>query len=162
MSTREQGKIARVYVGADENESHGIPTCQLSIDFGGSAQGFGGLNLPGDHLQAFVRDLCTTFGVSSHKELEGLTCYALRSWPTCGSGPEIVGLEAVSGKRFLTRTWLRERFPERAWPTPLEEKRKAIMADIERKKRQLQEMPLEILELEQEMDLVAKDYLEWE
>lgn len=106
MSKRERGTIENVFFGT---EDHGILTCSVGIDFGGSFQYFGNIALDEKLGKDFVERLCSTFSVRDLRALNGLPVFALRCFG--GWNESIEGLEAESGQRFILTEWRRRHFP---------------------------------------------------
>jgi hypothetical protein len=118
---KELGKVESVVFG---REDHGILTCFVHLDFGGSRQGFGGYVLDtfcerrdrrvGSAAGTdFVLRLLDLFGVDRLDQIKGRVCYALRE----KAYGQIVGLETTpfeGGKRFLVEEWRAEWFPQGA------------------------------------------------
>lgn len=53
-------------------EDHGIMTIMLTLDFGGSMQGFGGYGLDGaEDLQRWIKELLRVVGVERWEDLKG-------------------------------------------------------------------------------------------
>ena len=48
-------------------EDHGIFTCFLNLDYGSSAQGFGGAALAGEWCSEYIRHILDTVGVHKWK-----------------------------------------------------------------------------------------------
>lgn len=55
------------------NEDHGIPTCFVYLDFGGSGQGFGGYDLRHYGLK-MINKIIETVGAKSWEDLPGKHC----------------------------------------------------------------------------------------
>lgn len=126
---RELGKIESAKV----SEDHGFLSVWTHINFGGSGQSFGGLALsePGKDrkiLDSYIWALCRTFCVKTLEELMDKECYALRSFRY----DSIVGLESMSGARFVHDTWRALTFPEQKKETPLDEKREDLEQEYTR------------------------------
>ena len=121
---KEAGRIDYVKAG---KEDHGILTVWAGIDFGGGAQGFGGLCLETKTSRAFLRELCETFDVSDHEALVGKKCHALRCFGT--NNDPIEGLEAPSGKRFTLTGFRKRHYPEHA-KSRLEEEKERLQREM--------------------------------
>lgn len=118
-----EAKLGRVEKADLFIEDHGLLTCFLMINFGGSVQGFGGLCLSTTdkadkhHRQRgtaqgldFVLRLLELFGVDRLSECAGRTVYALYAEPWRFNDP-IIGLrlpEFDSGREFLLDPWRKE------------------------------------------------------
>lgn len=55
-------------------EGHGIMTCFLNLNYGCSAQGFGGYSLGGAKGVEFLRKILETLEVETWEELKGVHC----------------------------------------------------------------------------------------
>lgn len=98
---RRIGKITKTMLGF---EDHGILTCNLTIDFGGSGQGAGGYALdnapeekfgervPSAACGEWVAGILRAVGVSQWEDLRGETIYVYRE----GRGGVIRGISALS------------------------------------------------------------------
>jgi hypothetical protein len=142
MSKREEGVVTSVFVG---KEDHGIETCYVMLNFGGSCQGFGGVALQTKKIQkSFVSDLCKAFGVKTHEDLVGKKCFALRCWETWNE--PIEGLEAEDGKRFTLTGWRKKMgFPS----DRLEAQKESLQAEIRCAARRIERCQQELATLEQ-------------
>lgn len=127
-------------------------TVWVYLDFDGSGQGFGGLALQDNKgRQAYISQLCATFGVSTLDQLAGKKCYALRSFS--GWGGTIEGLESVdTGTRFTFTNYRRSRGYDA--PSPLDEALKGVLSDVLRAQKVLREAEARVAELK-------ADYVEW-
>ena len=65
MPTEKNAIITSTCLG---REDHGIMTCWLNLDYGGSAQGFGGYAL---ERATFITKILDTLGVASWEKLPG-------------------------------------------------------------------------------------------
>lgn len=102
-------------------EDHGILTVYVTLEFGGSVQGFGGYCLDGYDAAKkrrvgtaagcdYLLRLLVLFGVDRLEKTVGKSVYALRDGR---SGP-ILGLqmpEFDGGKKFLISDWRAEWYP---------------------------------------------------
>lgn len=70
---------------------------------------FGGLNLPGDLLDAFIQEVCQTFGVSHIDALVGSPCIGYRCFPTVICDTKFEGLESINTGKRMTLTGFRQR-----------------------------------------------------
>ena len=109
---KQLGKVSGVRLGM---EDHGIFTCDITIDFGGTGQGFGGYRLDTYNKVTkkcegsaagldWIMRLMACFGVSNFDHIEGRTVYAIRK----EEYGNIVGLETPSfdpGTPFLIADW---------------------------------------------------------
>lgn len=68
METIKNAKIEGTTLGY---ESHGILTCNITLDYGGSCQGFGGYKLGGDYTTEVIEGILKAVGVESWEELAG-------------------------------------------------------------------------------------------
>lgn len=68
-TTTKNARITKVFVGFDD---HGIPTCMLSLDYGGTGQGFGGYDLRFVGHQMFLFELMKTLEVNDLSQLKNL------------------------------------------------------------------------------------------
>lgn len=71
----QQIKNARVHSTFLGKEDHGIPSFNVQLDYGGSAQGFGGFDLRHYGAKPIVRIL-EVLGVESWERLPGTPCRA--------------------------------------------------------------------------------------
>lgn len=116
------GKITSTQLGF---EDHGIMTCFLMFDFGGTGQGFGGYGLD-DYDKAeekrigvaagmdMVMGIINACGISNWEEIEGKTMYALYEDDKRRQQP-IIGIRALpfeQGGTFLIKEWQQKWFPE--------------------------------------------------
>lgn len=114
-------KIKRAFLGY---EDHGILTCMLDLDYGGSGQGAGGYGLDepikdedGKFLRRrgsaygmeYVARLMKACGVRSWDKMVGRTVYALSDW---GKVYAIKPLPTEKGEEFVFDS-LREEFFEK-------------------------------------------------
>jgi len=146
---RVRGRITAI---EGPHEDRGFTTTWVSLAFGCTIQGFGGLMLDAALADDYVRDLCVAFGVRGMDELVGKECDALYSF---GSFNEpIEGLESVdTGRRFLHNAWRKKHFPETE--STFEQERDRIKKTIACTKRRLAE--------EQErLARLADNYVDWE
>lgn len=127
-----QAKIERVFSGL---EDHGIHTVTIDLRGDGWGQTFGNVGM-NDAAEAddFLRSVATVFGVGIN-ELEGQECEVLRAFRR----GQIEGLRSIAtGRVFTLRAWRRKRgYPA---PTPLEEAYANHRLDIERARRQLENL----------------------
>lgn len=105
-------------------EDHGILTLFVSIDFGGSSQGFGGYSLDTWDKKLdrrvgtsagmdWILRLLAMFGVSRLEEITGRPVYALKK--SDGWNETIIGLltpDFDGGRSFIIEDWRRDWFPE--------------------------------------------------
>ena len=70
----KNAKITSTFLG---REDHGIPTCFVHLDYGSSAQGFGGYDLrfPSYGID-FITKILSTLEVASWEKLPGTYCRA--------------------------------------------------------------------------------------
>lgn len=114
METQELAKVTNVYFG---KEDHGILTLNITLDYGGACQGFGGYSLDEYDKQKekrvgtaagmdFVLRVLDCFGVSNLDQIVGKTVYAIRD--SSGYSAKIIGLRQppFDGKgEFLVSDW---------------------------------------------------------
>ena len=116
--TREPATVDYVRCG---EEDHGILTSTIGMKGQGWGQGFGGLALEPEHLEAWKADLCALFQVEDIDQIKGRNCFVLRSWASWGF--DIEGLE-VDGRRFTLTGFRRKLWPGKSWsPLGAEEER---------------------------------------
>lgn len=138
-------------------------TVQVGCDFGGSFQSFGGYMLgkhqkgdieAGKRMQnAWIHELCATFGVETVDDLVGQKCFVLRDFNL--HGEFIRGLESEeTGRRFLAREFIKKYFPGIEVSDPLEQRLKDMKRDIDRMKKRIQE-------IRSSMETVASKYVDW-
>jgi hypothetical protein len=133
MKLREKGKITNTFLG---KEDHGILTCSIGVDFGGSYQSFGSLCLDEKKLaDDFVADLCAAFDVKHLEDLKGKACVAHYCFD--GLNEPIEALEAPSGKRFVITNWRRKHFLNT--PDRLTSRKASIEREIVFLKRRIRE-----------------------
>ena len=72
MSEIKNAKIIHTHLGY---EDHGIPTCQIVLDYGGTQQGFGGYDLRRYGFE-MVQKILDTVGVDRWEKLVGQHCRA--------------------------------------------------------------------------------------
>jgi hypothetical protein len=100
-STREAATISHVFFGKEPDRGFrcAIITCEMECGTQGFVCG------AGKFLTKLRQAMLHTFDVANEEDLVGKKCYVLRSFP--GWNESIVGLEAPSGKRFLSYVWAR-------------------------------------------------------
>lgn len=69
--TKIEVKNARITSTMLGKEGHGIMSCYLSLNYGSSAQSFGGWALGGEWGMEFITRLMTTVGVEKWEDLTG-------------------------------------------------------------------------------------------
>lgn len=75
----ENAKIVKTFLGIDAD--HGIFTCVLTLDYGGSMQGFGTYDLSyEDYGINFLRSVLDVVGVESWEQLPGKIIRADKSY----------------------------------------------------------------------------------
>lgn len=72
MSEIKNAKIIQTHLGY---EDHGIPTCNLVLDYGGSQQAFGGYDLR-YHGFEMIQKILDVVGVDCWEKLSGTHCRA--------------------------------------------------------------------------------------
>lgn len=147
METREAATIVSATYGV---EDHGILTCSIGLDFGGSYQSFGNLSLSQTTGPDFRRSISEFFG-KSFDALVGTRCFALRNFKRLHA--QIQGLEREDGKRFTLYGWQRKHWKEAVSPLGME--LESIHAEIRHLKRRLREE-------ETRLETLASDYVDWE
>lgn len=150
---RELGTIDDVWSGV---EDHGVLTCNIGVNFGGTHQGFGGLCLDPESLKAFVAELCEAFGVRDREALVGQRCYALRA---LGEWNEpIERLESLgTGRRFTITGFRRRHYPKHA-TSRLEDEIRSARGEIEWAQRRANEARERLARLESN----ESGYVDWE
>lgn len=94
----QAGKIRHTHLGP---EDHGIPTCWVELDFGGSGQGFGGYDLR-HYGYPLIGAILSACGVSRWEDLNGRIVVALRD----DEFGAIIGLKPLpfeKGEGFVLR-----------------------------------------------------------
>ena len=154
--TNNHRQLATI-INAEETNWRGeeggpLNTVQLTLEFEGGYQGFGGLNLAfNKNRKTYIEMLCDTFGVSSLDQLVGKKCYALRCFSTWNQ--HIEGLESVDTSKRFTMTNYRRREGFDA-PSPLDEAIKDIQGEVTR--------ALEVLtKADARIKAIKADYREW-
>ncbi len=152
MSTREAGVIEAVRY---DKEHHGVLTLWLTIKFGSSVQGFGGLALgrtKNDPLsKRYHDDLCRCLGVWKIEDAVGIQVNALRCWGFYNDNIE--GIEnAKTGAQFIHWRWRRQVLKE--GNTPLQDRKASLESTISWAKRRLKEA-------ENELHNASVGYVEW-
>lgn len=121
MSRKELGKVKSVKLA---REGHGILTCFVTLDFGGTEQGFGGVALDVYEKVAKIRKgtaagmdwivrLLRLFDADSLDSIVGKTVWAI--YKKQGWNEPIIGLETPEfdgGRTFMTADWQKEWFKE--------------------------------------------------
>lgn len=146
---RERAVIKEMQIGT---EDHGINTCWITLEFGSSVQGFGGLILNNAKLRrSFVSDLCKVFDVSQPEELVGRKCYALRCFGV--HNEPIEGLEeALTGKRFVMTDWIKKHQPET---------KDVLTRTKEALQTQIAQLEARIKRDKQHLKTIHKGYVDW-
>jgi len=130
-------------------EDHGLLTCTVFCEWGGSGQGFGGLVLDEKTGPAFVRDLCAFFGTEARpgKEywsLAALTGRRVRAlWYQRGGAMD--GLE-LDGRRFMLWEWRRRMHPDAEVLDPRADRITTLRREIASRERRLAELRDELSE----------------
>ena len=115
------GKIESVMLGI---EDHGILTCSLTFNFGGSVQSFGGYSLHSfdeeekervEHAAGtdFILCILKACGVNNWEDIKGKVMYALYDSERYG---QIMGIRALpfeEGGTFLISEWQKRWFSEK-------------------------------------------------
>lgn len=107
MGKREAGRVAAVTYDTDHGDP---PIVYLMIEWGGGAQGFGGLCLDEATRADFDRQLCDLFGVERLEDAVGLDCTAL--WARDRLSEHMEGLERC-GRRFTVTGFRRRHWPDK-------------------------------------------------
>ena len=129
MSDKTHAELGRIETTMLGTEDHGIFTFMITLDFGGTGQGFGGyaldtptgrgLRFKGRHGTAFgmeaIMQLLDAAGVESWEDLKGKEVWAYRDRD--GLGGMIKGIEAPAYRKhkgaFFIEDLAKEYIPEK-------------------------------------------------
>lgn len=94
-------------------EDHGILTCWLYLDYGGSSQGFGGYCLGGDYGTDFLKKILNTVQVEEWEDLIGKYIRVKFNDKTTGFGSNIEAIgNIIEDKWFSPKELGKKYFPE--------------------------------------------------
>lgn len=150
----EEVTVESVKYGRDD---HGILTCTVFCEWGGSGQGFGNLILDERTGLAFVRDLCAFFGVEVRPGEERLALASLLGrrvraiWHRRGGAMD--GLE-LDGRRFMLWEWRRRMHPDAGVLDPRADRIASLRREIASRERRL-------VELRDELSTAISEAYDW-
>lgn len=141
--------------GPEIEPDHGILTTRITFKSAdGWYQGFGNICLDKKSGSDFVKELCSTFGVTYIKDIIGKRCYALYSFGRYND--PIDGLLSVdTGKKFVIDTWRRKYWPAKVSKNKLFDEQERIQGQIAYFEQRIQEC-------KQELKRLPETFYNWE